>query len=129
MSRPSDDHEIRRITLPSGRSIEVVRFAEPGAGLRRLHLCPDCDSNLVQPRDWHPAGESRWVLTLECPNCGWLETDTYSSTEVELLEEQIEDGVTEMLAALRRLSAANLTNEVNRFVEALDRNLILPEDF
>ena len=69
MNENENRHSVRRIVLPSGRSIDVVRF-EPEKAERGLHMCPDCCSDLVQPICWNEASEQRWELTLECPNCG-----------------------------------------------------------
>ena len=56
---PDHTHHIRRVTLPSGRSIEVVYFdppaspAEPEArvaptpGHEDLHVCRECTAGLV----------------------------------------------------------------------------------
>ena len=81
MNPQPDHHSVRRITLPSGRSIEVVRFndadgdATAGPGrTRSLHVCPDCGSNLVQPMAWSEATAGHWELVLECPNCTWTES-------------------------------------------------------
>ncbi len=109
----SHDHEhtpaVRRITLPSGRTIEVVRFLEvPGVETRKLHLCAGCESELVQPLSWHETESEEWELTLECPNCGWTESGTFSRQEVELLEDHLDDGLAEMIADLQRLTHANM---------------------
>ena len=130
MARHHHTHAIRKIILPSGRSIEVVRFDEaPETPVRQLHACPACESELVQPHNWSEGTNGSWQMTLECPNCGWLETGTYSETEVELLEERLDAGVEEMIDDLRRLTHANMAVEVDRFVAALRHDAILPEDF
>lgn len=129
MDPHNHNHAVRKIVLPSGRSIEVVRFDDTASSVRQLHICPACDCDLVQPHDWSEAADSSWRMTLECPNCGWLETGTYNHDEVELLEDQLDAGVEEMIDDLRRLTHANMAVEVDRFVAALQRDLILPEDF
>ncbi len=45
------------------------------------------------------------------------------------LEEKLDDGLAEMLGDLQRLSQANMAGEIDRFVAALERDLVLPEDF
>jgi hypothetical protein len=130
----SHEHEhkpaVRRIVLPSGRTIEVIRFQDkPETGNRELHVCPTCDSELVQPVAWSEAGEDRWDLTLECPNCSWTETGTYDRYEVEILEDQLDQGLGEMITDLQRLTHANIIAEIDRFTSALAADLILPEDF
>ena len=130
MKQNPEDHSIRKIILPSGRSIEVVRFhdrTEPDpAG---LHICPECRSDLVQPVSWGEAPEGRWELTLECPNCWWSEEGVYDREQVDRLEEQLDEGLAEMLGDLQRMTHANMADQIDRFAEALRNDLILPEDF
>lgn len=124
----NDRHSIRRIVLPSGRTIEVVRFyadeSSPG-----LHICPECECDLVQPVDWAEAPQGLWELTLQCPNCFWLDEGLFDQEHVDALEEHLDDGVTAMLSDLRRLTQANMTEDIERFAAALNADLILPEDF
>lgn len=127
----NQNHSVRKIVLPSGRSIEVVRFDDgtqvsPSTG---LHVCPECESDLVQPVDWGEAAEEHWELTLHCPNCDWLSHGIYDQDQVMQLEEQLDEGVSAILRDLRRLATANMADEVERFASALEANLILPEDF
>ncbi|MGO9753743.1 MAG: hypothetical protein ACLP22_19995 [Solirubrobacteraceae bacterium] len=120
---------MRRIVLPSGRCIEVVRFTETVKEARQLHICPLCASNLVQPIAWSAQPQARWQLTLECPNCGWTEEDVYERSQVEALEDKLDDGLCKMIADLQRLVKANMADDVERFVSALLADQILPEDF
>jgi hypothetical protein len=80
MSQPtnSNGQYVRRVTLPSGRSIEVVYFepltAETPASAETqpvddLHVCPECDRDLVYPVDWEEASATHWEVELRCPNC------------------------------------------------------------
>jgi hypothetical protein len=129
-SSSNQSHSVHRIVLPSGRKIEVVRFHEDHATDRRpLHICPDCSSSLVQPVYWSEASEDHWELLLSCPNCEWNAEGIYSQAEVEELEDRLEEGLADMLGDLQRLAQANMADEIDRFVQALDANLILPEDF
>lgn len=109
----------------------MVRFHEDGTQLAPspLHICPECDSHLVQPLSWSATDDERWELSLSCPNCTWSNEDTYSHAQVEDLEERLEQGLTDMLDDLQRLAQANMAEEVERFVAALEADLILPEDF
>lgn len=130
MSQKPTHHTVRRIVLPSGRSVEVVRFEETESDSRpALHICPDCGSDLVQPIEWSEAVEDRWELLLGCPNCWWSEEGLFSQEEVEALEEQLDEGVAEMLHDLQRLTHANMADQIERFIAALRADLILPEDF
>jgi hypothetical protein len=129
MNENRDRHSVRRIVLPSGRSIEVVRFDADDRTRRGLHVCRVCDSELVQPVCWSETPDHRWELTLECPNCGWLEDGIYQREQIDRLEEKLDDGLAEMLADLKRLTQANMAEEIDRFINALNADFILPEDF
>lgn len=124
-------HSVHRIVLPSGRKIEVVRFHEDAAEetYRPLHICRHCTAPLVQPLSWAETEDEHWELELMCPNCSWTMTGVFSQTEVEELEDRLEEGLSEMLADLHRLAQANMSEEVERFIAALDAGGILPEDF
>jgi hypothetical protein len=84
---------------------------------------------LVQPRDWEEAGQDRWQLRLECPNCGWFRRGTFSSGQLTALEDQLDGGFDVLLRDLKRLTTANMTDEIERLSVALATDLILPEDF
>jgi hypothetical protein len=130
MSHESNSRSIRKIVLPSGRSIEVVRsMTAPAPPEQGLHVCPTCDSHLVQPIHWGEGNEGAWEMTLECPNCYWTTEAVFSRREVDHFEEQLDAGLADMLSDLRRLTQANMNEEIERFAAALRVDLILPEDF
>jgi hypothetical protein len=132
MNSNHQNHSVRRIVLPSGRSIDVVRFhdADTEQPVRQgLHVCPECSSDLVQPINWSEASDERWELTLECPNCWWRAEGLYERDQVFELEERLDDGLADMLDDLGRLTHANMSDQIERFVAAMEADLILPEDF
>jgi hypothetical protein len=129
MSHQPDSHPVRRIVLPSGRSIEVIRFGPeitPGHG---LHLCPECSSDLVQPVQWGETSGGFWELTLHCPNCDWVTEGVFDQDQVDAFEEHLDAGLADVLADLRSLTQTNMAEEIDRFAAALQCDLILPEDF
>ena len=119
----------RRVTLPSGRQIEVT-YHEPAAEpLDDLRICPECDRDLVYPVQWEEASPTHWTVELRCPNCEWRETGTHDQATLDRFDEML-DLATETLArALRRLERANMRAEADRFVAALAVDAVLPEDF
>lgn len=129
MSHEPESHSIRRIVLPSGRAIEVVRPAGGSAPAQGLHVCPECGSHLVQPLEWGEGASGTWELTLRCPNCQWLVDGIYARDQIDKFEEQLDDGLADMLSDLRRLTQANMAEEIERFIAALRVDCILPEDF
>jgi len=129
MSHNHEKHSVRKIVLPSGRSIEVVRFHEDAPEGRELHICPVCNSDLVQPISWSESTQGRWELELECPNCLWTDCGVFDREQVERLEDQLDEGLAAMLGDLQRLTQANMAEEIERFSRALAADVILPEDF
>ena len=130
---------VRRVVLPSGRAIEVVYFetladeaaaAIPSSGpTRDLHLCPCCDRDLVYPVEWEEVSPTHWEVLLRCPNCEWSEVDTFDQPTVDRFDEQLDIGTEILLRDLKRLQQANMEEEIDRFVAAIDADAILPEDF
>jgi hypothetical protein len=131
VAESSKNHSVHKIVLPSGRKIEVVRFHGDVSQVEStpLHVCPDCDSHLVQPLSWSEVPQDRWELLLSCPNCEWFTEGVYTHAQLEDLEERLDQGLTEMLDDLHRLAQANMAEEIDRFVRAIHADQILPEDF
>jgi len=130
MSHHPNQHSVRRIVLPSGRKIDVIRFADHvDEAQTGLHICPECESQLVQPISWAESGANQWQLDLYCPNCDWEGGGVYNQHQIESFEDTLETGVQDILRDLQRLTHANMSSEIARFADALRADLILPEDF
>ena len=141
MHEPHDNHQhVRRVVLPSGKTIEVVYFEDQGVPmpdqLKRavdhqtdLHLCVTCESELVYPVEWTEAGQTHWQVTLRCPNCEWADTGIFAQEVVERFDEELDRGTEALVRDLKRLMTANMEDEIERFVRALAGNHVLPEDF
>jgi hypothetical protein len=134
--RPEQPHAVRRVVLPSGKTIEVVYFADSEIDSRftttpdtDLHVCPDCSSRLVYPTAWEEAGEDRWELLLRCPNCEWEGAGIFDRETVERLDEELDRGTHGLLTDLKQLMRANMEDEIERFISALNADAILPMDF
>ena len=134
--RPDQPHAVRRVVLPSGKTIEVVYFADseldgrattaPGA---ELHVCPDCRSTLVYPTAWDEAGSDHWELLLRCPNCEWEAAGLFDRETVEALDEELDRGTHALVTDLKQLMHANMEEEIERFIAALHAGAIEPMDF
>ncbi len=94
-----------------------------------MHICPRCDSALVQPMHWYERGSASWHVDLRCPECEWWGRGAYSQSEVDRFDEELDHGAQALIEDLRSLTRANMEDEANRFVTALAGDLILPEDF
>jgi hypothetical protein len=100
-----------------------------GGDTIQLHVCPECRSELVYPTDWAPAATRHWHVELRCPDCEWQGQGVYSQDVVDRFDLVLDDGTEAILDDLTRLSRANMEEEIERFTDALTRDLILPEDF
>jgi hypothetical protein len=128
---------VRRVVLPSGKAIDVVYFgdqtAAPASRRRRpdeeLHMCGSCGSELVYPLDWEESGATHWEVALRCPNCEWMGTGVYPQETVERFDEELDRGTEALVRDLKQLMHANMEDEIDRFVRALDGGHIVPDDF
>ena len=145
MDRGQNNQEpfVKRVTLPSGKSIEVLYFADlpaatapdapteqaqPGVD-RPLHVCVECGSSLVYPTDWQEAGPDHWDVELRCPNCEWRGNGVFHQNVVEAFDDELDRGIDVLLTDYRALVSSNMEDEVERFAKALDAGAILPADF
>ena len=130
---------VSRIDLPSGKVLEVVQpdsgapytrlKAAPADTDRDLCICEVCSSELVEPVGWEAAGPERWRVALSCPNCGHWTEGVFSQECVDRFDERLDEGTAVLLSELKRLRHANMAEEIERFVGALNAGAILPEDF
>jgi hypothetical protein len=147
---PSDT--VRQVTLPSGRRIEIVylddapapasaagaatEFPEPTASefahaeaAVDLTICGTCDCRFVQPVDWEESGPRHWRLELRCPNCESRGTVVVEDDVVDHYDLVLEQGSAELARTLHEVVEASIDDEVAQLRMALERDLILPEDF
>ena len=136
MTHPNHNGQyVRRVVLPSGRAIEVVYYeslpapAPVHAPLDDLHICPECDRTLVFPVEWEEVSPTHWEVLLRCPNCEWTEVGVYDQRTVDRFDEELDHGTEALMRDLKRLTKANMEEEIERFTLALGSDLILPEDF
>jgi hypothetical protein len=143
-------HYVKRVLLPSGKTIEVVYFRDSGdatepveAALQAprttddppaephqdLHVCMECTSELVYPVEWEESGDENWSVLLHCPNCDVYREGIFAQHTVEVFDEELDRGADALARDYKRLMRANMAEEIDRFVGALDTGAILPEDF
>jgi hypothetical protein len=137
MNHSDNSNYVRRVVLPSGRAIEVVYFEnqpahadQPAAAPREeLHVCPECDKALVYPIEWEEASPTHWEVRLRCPNCEWTRVGLYDQDTVDRFDEKLDYGTEALVRDLKRLTRANMEEEVERFACALASDAIWPMDF
>jgi hypothetical protein len=128
---PHPDHNqyVRKVTLPSGKTIEVVSFEQVPGTAADLHICPACTSELVYPVAWEEAGPTSWEVSLRCPNCEWNHTNVHAEDTIQRFDEKLDEGTEALVGDLRLLTRANMEADVDRFIRAIHGDHLLPEDF
>ena len=139
-------HYVKRVVLPSGKTIEVVYFRDgdaaeealqaprttdcpPAEPHQELHVCIECTSELVYPVQWEESGPDDWSVLLHCPNCDVYREGVFTQQTVEVFDEELDRGADALARDYKRLMRANMSEEIDRFVGALTAGAILPEDF
>jgi hypothetical protein len=102
--------------------------------LDRLRFCPNCNSDCVSPAEWEqlpscPEWPCHWIVTRYCGECEIFSTDIHSQEECELWDEWLDDCLAEIKRAEKRLTRANMEDEVEAFIKLIEHDIILPEDF
>ena len=122
-----------RLPLPASDQVEVVSGeqaqAQPTGSPGQLHVCFHCAGELVYPLDWSEEGPRHWRIVLRCPECESRREGVFDQAAVERLDDELDRGSSALLGDLRRMTHANMSEEVEFFVKALDADLITPADF
>jgi len=151
-----DNEHVKKITLSSGKEIEIVYFDDliqdvsdqasslvPDENPAKINPentassesglcnCPDCNSNLVYPTDWEEEGLDQWYIERHCPNCDWTDGRVFDHEldRLDEYDEELDRGTEELASDLGRLARANMADDVERFVDALKADAIQPMDF
>ena len=138
--QPHPHHHVRRVVLPSGRSIEVVYFDSQAelpptralgytAPPTQLHLCPECASELVYPTEWEETSPTHWEVARRCPACEWSHVGVYDQATVDHFDDELDRGTEALIRDLKRLVRANMEEEAERFSAALAADAVWPMDF
>ncbi len=102
-----------------------VREPEP----QLLHICGNCEGELVYPLDWVDEDATHWRMLLRCPNCEGIREGIFPQLTIDAFADEIDRGEAELLSTLKRLTRENMSEAVDLFIRALRADLILPSDF
>ncbi len=147
------DHQLKRIVLPSGKTIEVVYFGHPAAAPPRgarsrgavpprrvrsrptpaeRELCMSAPSatrtsstRSTGRRPTSTTGTSRCAAR----TASGRRTASSTRTLCDRFDEELERGTDALTRDYKRFVTANLAEEIDRFVHALEVGGILPMDF
>ena len=118
---------VEHVDLVYGEQPQSVHAAEVTPD--QLHLCFHCSGELVFPLDWSEEGPRHWRVVLRCPECESRREGVFDQASVERLDDELDRGTSALLGDLRRMTHANMSEEIEFFVRALDADLITPGDF
>jgi hypothetical protein len=143
----------RIINLPSGYSVEVSMFLSnpqeehtdfghltlpaptQSPPVADLSICPKCGKDKVQPVEWSEATPEEWEVFLRCGECAWNNYDVapehrlYDQRTVDTFDDRLDRQTEELMRDLQRATQANMEDEIDRFVHALEHDAIQPDDF
>lgn len=127
-------HIRHHVQTPDGKHMEVVyhdhqHVSDPPYAPDPLHVCFNCTSELVYPLDWAEEGTRHWRIVLRCPECEALREGVFEQAVVEQLDDELDRAAGTLLSDLKRITHANMADEVEFFVRALEADVIVPSDF
>ena len=126
MQPPRTHHHTKRLVLPSGRAIEVVYH---DTASEHVGSCPGCGSSLIQPVRLDRHGAGHWHFERRCADCHWTGAGVFTAEAVAHFREEFDAASAALADLLGKLERSRMECDVERFVNALAGNQILPEDF
>jgi hypothetical protein len=127
--------DIKRAAKPPGSDQANIIYGahrRPSDGAcapEQLHICFHCSGELAYPLDWSEEGPRHWRVVLRCPDCESRREGVFDQSTVERLDDELDRGSGALLGDLRRMTHANMSEEIEFFVRALEADLITPSDF
>ena len=106
----------------------IIGAARP-APVTGLHECPECRSDMVYPVHWHSIDAERWAMDLRCGECGAERKVVASNAQAADFDSALNERQHRLERALERVEARRMAEDVDAFVEALQRDLIDAADF
>jgi hypothetical protein len=122
-TQPTDPHW-RHLAGEAGRAAP-----RPDCSPDELHVCFHCSGLLAYPLDWCEEGPRHWRIILRCPECESRREGVFEQGAVERLDDELDRAAGLLLADLKRMTHANMSEEAEFFIRALDADLIVPSDF
>jgi hypothetical protein len=124
--KSNNDNSSRSSARPDGE-----RSADGAVAHHILDVseCGLCGCDMVYPIDWDQVDGNTWRVTLRCPNCEEVGNSVMGEELIEEYDGILDRGTDSLVRDLRNLTYANMATEINTFVDALQGDYILPEDF
>jgi hypothetical protein len=94
-----------------------------------LNECERCLTPVVVPVQWHADDAEHWWIRLRCGACGFVRDVVVTDEVARRFDREVERGMREIAAVLRRLERARMAAEVEALTQALRLDLLDAEDF
>jgi hypothetical protein len=107
------------------RAMGIRRGSRPAG----VEACPVCDRTLGQPVWWRRLSGDRWLIVMRCPDCAAEYGEELDDVRVKELDDHLHRHRAYLEAHLAAIETADATAEVERFVDALARDEVTPDDF
>jgi hypothetical protein len=107
-------------------SLDPSRAPRPPADAP--NLCDACGLPFVEPEFGLEEG-SRWRVLLHCQSCGWSGLRLFDDPELERLERELDAERAQIASDLDAFTEANMREYASTFIQALQADALLPEDF
>ena len=112
------------------------RFRRFAAAARSLvgsgtgpHHCLECGRDFMCPIEWDTVGEEHWLIHSRCGECGTWRSEVVTNAEAERYDVTLARQSEEIARGLARIDRERMAADLDRFVAALDRDLIDATDF
>ena len=98
--------------------------------LTELHVCDGCNRPFVVPLTVVDLiDHERCVVELHCTNCGRTALGVHDDASLEELDRELDETQAAMRESLELLTFLDEVERIDRFADALHRDLVLVEDF
>ena len=94
-----------------------------------LSVCPSCGSDLVQPLRSEPQADGEVLVELRCPECFTFMQASHTEAEMAELDRRQNESREQIVSAYEQSVAENMATLANDLHEALERDLVGPDDF
>jgi hypothetical protein len=99
------------------------------AAPRALHLCPTCDSGLIDLVDGDEVTPGLWELSVRCADCETTHALCCGGDDLAKLERELCRATAELERELERFARLRFEEDIARFARALEADAIMPMDF
>jgi hypothetical protein len=130
------DTIIDLFAFADGSSSETIVFGEAARALRRRAsgpllevCCRYCGSDLIFPLAWEATSEETWLLQVRCPDCEAAYDEALGRYTMERFVTQLHSQKRALANDLARWELALFREDVERFLNLIDEDRVLPADF